>query len=115
LDIFIIQLDIEKGLPMRIVFLVVMCVVLLDTVVDAKEEVYITKDGDYVVVRTEERSSGRGWIRIGVAAILLACGGAAVASQRKFKRPKNRVRPGSATTAVRKPMRPTFNKPKNRT
>lgn len=98
---------------MRVVRFLVMWVVLFGAGVRAEEEIYTTKDGEYVVVRTEERSSGRGLVRLGVLAILLACGGTAVATQRTFRRPKNRTRPGSTSTGVRRPVRPTFNKPKN--
>ena len=99
---------------MRTALLGILWILLLSTAANAQEEVFVTKDGQYVVVRKEERSSGRGWVRIGVAAIMLACGGVAVASQRTFRRPKNRTRPGSATTTVRKPIRPTFNKSNKR-
>jgi len=108
---------ISKGMLMRAAFFVILWMVVFSAGVGAEEEIYKTKDGEYVVVRTEERSSGRGFVRLGVLAILVACGGgAAVASQRTFKRPKNRTRLGSGTTStgIRKPVRPTFNKPKNR-
>ena len=99
---------------MYVARVVILSILLFSISLGAKEEILYTENGEAVVVRTEERSSGRGWIRLGVGAILLACGGAAVASQRSFKRPKNRTRPGSNTTAIRKPTRPSFNKPKNR-
>lgn len=111
---------------MRTLLLALTCAALFSTGVGAQEEVYVTKDGEYVIVRTEERSSSsRGLGRLIVGLIILACGGGyAVASQRKFRRPTNRARPTSASTGTRKPIataagprkpaRPMFNKPKNR-
>lgn len=99
---------------MRTAILATLWIVLLSSANAQDEKVYITKEGEYVIVRTEERSSGRGWVRMGVLALMLAFGGAAVAGQRTFRRPKNRPRPGSAATSIRKPVRPTFNKPKKR-
>jgi hypothetical protein len=90
----------------RIAALIVFCFGLLTTGISAKEEYYQTEDGQIVVVRTEERSSGRGWGKLGILALLLIFGGAAAASQRKFTRPKNRVRSGTTATGIQKSTRP---------
>lgn len=99
---------------MRISALIVFSIALLTTGISGKEEYYQTEDGQIVVVRTEERSSGRGWVRLGVFAILLACGGAVAASQRKLIRPKNRVRSGTTAVGIQKPSRP-ISRPASRT